>query len=32
VEFADLNALQLLAQFLPVRPARIPVPAELALV
>jgi CRP-like cAMP-binding protein len=32
VEFADLNAVQLLAQFQPVRPARIPVPAELALV
>ena len=32
VEFADLNAVQLLAQFQPVRPARIPVPAELDLV
>ena len=30
VEFADLNAVQLLAQFQPVCPARIPVPAELA--
>ena len=28
VEFIDLKALQLLAQFQPVRPARIPVPAD----
>jgi CRP-like cAMP-binding protein len=31
VEFVDLKALQQLAQFQPVRPARIPLPDELAL-
>jgi DNA-binding transcriptional regulator LsrR (DeoR family) len=32
VEFIDLKALQLLAQFQPVRPARIPLPADAELV
>jgi CRP-like cAMP-binding protein len=31
VEFTDRRALQQLAQFLPVRPARIPIPGELEL-